>query len=101
MLALILKGYRIAAWRYRTPRGEIDIVARKKNLIVFVEVKARATILHGMEAVSFTSQKRIENAGADYIQSRSNRTTLSHRFDLMIVARGRQNWWPLHVINAW
>jgi hypothetical protein len=40
-LALMLKGYRIVNMRYRTPVGEIDIVARKRDLIAFVEVKAR------------------------------------------------------------
>ena len=37
------KGYRILAKRFRTPYGEIDLVARKRNLIAFIEVKARAT----------------------------------------------------------
>ena len=40
---LMAKGYRILAKRFRTPYGEIDLVARKRNLIAFVEVKARAT----------------------------------------------------------
>lgn len=34
---LMAKGYRILAKRYRTPHGEIDIVARRRNLIAFVE----------------------------------------------------------------
>ena len=38
---LIAKGYRILARRFRTPHGEIDIVARRRHLLVFVEVKAR------------------------------------------------------------
>jgi putative endonuclease len=37
---LMLKGYRILARRFRTPYGEIDIVARRRNLLAFVEVKA-------------------------------------------------------------
>ena len=36
---LIVKGYRILARRYRSPAGEIDIVARRRNALVFVEVK--------------------------------------------------------------
>src|ERR1700729_2353030 len=39
---LMAKGYRILAKRFRTPHGEIDIVARKRNLVAFIEVKARA-----------------------------------------------------------
>ena len=39
---LIAEGYRILARRFRTPHGEIDIVARRRHLLAFVEVKARA-----------------------------------------------------------
>ena len=39
---LIAKRYRILARRFRTPFGEIDLVARRGNLVVFVEVKARS-----------------------------------------------------------
>jgi putative endonuclease len=35
---LIAKGYRIAARRWRCPAGEIDIVARRGSLLIFVEV---------------------------------------------------------------
>ena len=38
---LIAKGYRILARRFKTPFGEIDIVARRRRALVFVEVKAR------------------------------------------------------------
>ena len=41
---LTVKGYRILAKRFRTPYGEIDLVARRRNVVVFVEVKARATL---------------------------------------------------------
>ena len=41
---LIAKGFRILARRWRSPAGEIDIVARRRNLLVFVEVKARPTL---------------------------------------------------------
>src|SRR6186997_1541523 len=41
---LIAKGFRIAARRWRTPLGEVDIVARRGRLLVFVEVKARASL---------------------------------------------------------
>lgn len=41
---LIAKGFRILARRWRSPLGEIDIVARRRQLLVFAEVKARSTI---------------------------------------------------------
>ena len=41
--SLMLRGYRILAMRYRAKAGEIDIIARKGDLVSFIEVKARAT----------------------------------------------------------
>ena len=61
-LFLMLKGYRIAALRYRTKLGEIDIVARKGDLAVFVEVKARRDEAGAVDAVSFAAQRRIRAA---------------------------------------
>src|SRR3569833_2212844 len=41
---LVAKGYRIVARRFRTPVGEVDIVARRRGVLVFVEVKARSNL---------------------------------------------------------
>jgi putative endonuclease len=49
---LIAKGYRILARRFRTPYGEIDIVAKRRNLIAFIEVKARANLDDAAYAVT-------------------------------------------------
>jgi putative endonuclease len=49
---LIAKGYRIAARRWKTPFGEIDIVARRRRVLVFVEVKARERADDAAEAVT-------------------------------------------------
>lgn len=43
-MLLIAKGFRILARRWKSPVGEIDIVARRRHLLVFVEVKARERI---------------------------------------------------------
>src|SRR5436305_6206345 len=59
---LIAKGYRILAMRFRSPYGEIDIVARRRNLLAFVEVKARATLDDAAWAVTPRQQQRIINA---------------------------------------
>src|ERR1700749_5005265 len=56
---LIAKGYRILARRFRTPHGEIDIIARRRNLITFVEVKARASLDEAAFAVTQQQQMRI------------------------------------------
>ena len=51
-LALMLKGYRILARRHRTKLGEIDLIARRGDLVLFVEVKARRTLMEAMEAIA-------------------------------------------------
>jgi Holliday junction resolvase-like predicted endonuclease len=51
-LLLIAKAYRILARRWKTPFGEIDIVARRRGVVVFVEVKARTSIDEAAEAVT-------------------------------------------------
>ena len=56
---LMAKGYRILAKRFRTPHGEIDIVARKRNLVAFIEVKARASLDEAAYAVTPRQQARI------------------------------------------
>lgn len=61
-LALMLKGYRIIARRYRTKLGEIDLIARRGDLVLIVEVKARPTLIAAMEAVAYQSERRIEAA---------------------------------------
>ena len=59
---LMAKGYRILAKRFRTPYGEIDLVARKRNLIAFIEVKARASLDDAAYAVTPRQQARIIDA---------------------------------------
>ncbi|MEL7453164.1 MAG: YraN family protein, partial [Pseudomonadota bacterium] len=58
-LALQLKGYAILARRVRTPSGEIDLIARRGNLVAFVEVKARPDLMAALEAVTPRAQARI------------------------------------------
>ncbi|MGN6115900.1 MAG: YraN family protein, partial [Nitrobacter sp.] len=59
---LIAKGYRILARRFRTPHGEIDIVARRRQLLAFIEVKARASLDEAAYAVTPRQQQRIIDA---------------------------------------
>ena len=93
-LALVLKGYRIAALRYRTPVGEIDIVARKRDLIAFVEVKARRDLAAGVDAVNYPAQRRIAAAGELFISRQRDSARLSWRHDVIVVSPWR---WPRHL----
>ncbi|QIP06789.1 YraN family protein [Bradyrhizobium symbiodeficiens] len=94
---LMAKGYRILAKRYRTPHGEIDIVARRRNLIAFVEVKARATLDDAAFAVTPRQQQRIINAAQGWLVAHPEHAEFELRFDAMLIAPKRL---PRHVLAA-
>jgi putative endonuclease len=93
----MLKGYRIIARRYRTKLGEIDLIARRGNLVLIVEVKARPTLLAAMEAIAHQSERRIEAAADLWLSRQPDYGKLSVRFDMVAVLPRR---WPVHVENA-
>lgn len=96
-MALLCKGYRIVARRYRTRLGEIDLIARRGRLVLIVEVKARPTLVEAMEAVARPSERRIEAAADLWLARQPDRSRLSLRFDMVAVLPRR---WPVHVENA-
>ena len=96
-LALMLKGYRILARRHRTKLGEIDLIARRGDLVLFVEVKARRTLIEAMEAIGRESERRIEGAADIWLSRQPDCGRLSMRFDMVAVLPWR---WPVHVENA-
>ena len=94
---LIAKGYRILARRFRTPHGEIDIVARRRNLIAFVEVKARASLDEAAYAVTARQQQRIVNAAEGWLMTHPEHADFDLRFDAMLIAPRRL---PRHLLAA-
>lgn len=96
-VALMLKGYRIVARRYRTPLGEIDLIARRGDLVLIVEVKARPSVIEAMDAVAYSSERRIEGAADLWLARQPDHARLSLRFDLVAVLPWR---WPVHVENV-
>jgi len=96
-MLLIAKGYRIAARRWKTPFGEIDIVARRRRALVFVEVKARDRADEAAEAVTERSKRRIVAAAELWLAHHPDDIERNIRFDVMLVAPGRM---PQHIANA-
>jgi len=94
---LIAKGYRIAARRWKTPLGEIDIVARRRRELLFVEVKARAVIDDAAEAVTERGRQRIIAAAELWLARHHDDSEREIRFDVILVAPGRM---PRHIVNA-
>lgn len=95
--ALMVKGFRIVARRYRTKLGEIDLIARRGDLVLIVEVKARKTLIQAMEALAHESERRIEGAADLWLSRQPDSGRLSIRFDMVAVMPWR---WPVHVENV-
>ena len=95
--ALLVKGFRIVARRYRTRLGEIDLIARRGNLVLIVEVKVRPTLAEAMEAIARESEWRIEGAADLWLARQPDFSRLSMRFDMVAVLPRR---WPVHVQNV-
>ena len=77
------KHYKIEAAGYRCRFGEIDIIARNKQFLVFVEVKLRksGSFAEAMEYVDSRKQNRLRTTAAVYLSQ--NPTTLQPRFDVI------------------
>jgi putative endonuclease len=85
-LYLIARGYRIKAIRHRTKLGEIDIIARRGDLVICVEVKARRDTESGVFAVTGTAQKRIRAASDLWLSRQPDAHRLSLRYDIVTVS---------------
>lgn len=96
-LYLLLKGYRIVALRHRTRLGEIDIIARKRDLVIFVEVKARRDERAAVDAVGYAAQRRIRAASDLWLARQAQYARLSQRYDIIAVRPGRL---PRHFQDA-
>lgn len=80
------KGYAILEKNYRTRLGEVDVIARKAESIVFVEVKTRRSDRFGTpgEAVDFRKRRKLVRVAQIYLQSRGLENRPS-RFDVLSV----------------
>lgn len=96
-LWLQFKFYRIRDRRYKTPLGEIDLVAQKGRTIAFVEVKQRADTADDMLTYAAINRDRIARAAQLWLQRHPEEAGRELRFDVIFLAPGR---WPRHLINA-
>ena len=80
---------RILARRFRTPVGEIDIVARRRGVLIFVEVKARENFADAAEAIGRRQQSRIIAAAELWLATHPQDTQCDMRFDVVLVVPGR------------
>lgn len=93
---LRLTGWRVLARRIKTPRGEIDLIARRGRVVAFVEVKWRATNAELDFAIDPYRLRRVV-AAAEAIAHRYVRSGDDQRVDVLLLAPGR---WPRRIENA-
>jgi len=91
---LRLKCYSIVARRFKTRLGEIDIIAKRGNLVAIVEVKARPSLAQACQAVDKNSERRIEAAADLWLARQNYGKNLNLRFDVIIIRPWR---WPHHI----
>jgi putative endonuclease len=96
-LWLRLHGWRIVGRRVKTPRGEIDLIARRGRTVAFVEVKWRATAAELDTAIDAYRLRRVASA-VEAVAHRFLRGGDNPRIDVLLLAPAR---WPRHIVNAW
>lgn len=83
------KAYNVLACNYTTRLGEIDIIAKQGNTIVFIEVKTRTTNTFGTpsEAVDYRKQEKIQKISQQYILYKNlHKSCFNYRFDVIAVS---------------
>jgi putative endonuclease len=96
--SLRLRGYRIVARRFRTPQGEIDLVACRGRHLAFVEVKARTGLDQALEALGPRQRARTARAAELFLARHPAYLDHTLRFDLVAVRPWRL---PRHLVDAW
>ncbi len=96
-LLLRAKGYRILARRYRSPVGEIDLIARRGRRLAFVEVKRRRHADEGLEAITPRLQSRLTRAAEHWLTRHPAFRDLDLAVDVIVVTPWRL---PLHMADA-
>lgn len=96
-LWLAAKGFHILDRRFRAGGGEIDLAAKRGQLLVLVEVKARSSLDEALLAVTGRSRRRIEAAGRAFIARRPHLVECALRYDIIAVA----GWRVRHFADAW
>lgn len=93
---LIIKGYKILHKRYKTHFGEIDIIAKKSQNLIFVEVKARKKKVNLEEIVNQHQINRIKSAAQFFIAKNQQFSNYNLRFDFIEI---NGSFFPKHHLN--
>ncbi len=97
IIYLTFKFYDVIAKRFKSPFGEIDIIAKKNNQLIFIEIKARRDT-SSMDFISKRQQSRITQAAQYFLLKSRKYQGYNIRFDAIIMNR---YFWPKHFKNYW
>lgn len=95
---LMARGYRILGFRLKAPQAEIDILAKRGEVLAVVEVKSRTSLEVALETVTLDQRDRLRRAGAAIAAGRPALRRCTVRLDLLALAPGRL---PRHIPDAW
>ncbi len=96
-MLLRFKGFSILETRFRTGAGEVDIIARRGGLLIFVEVKTRHNIDAAIESVTPRARHRIAAAAKVFLSRKRHLADTMIRYDIVAVA----GWRIRHLADAW
>ena len=96
-LLLRLRGHRIVAQRYKTPVGEIDLVALKGRRLTFIEVKRRKTADDAAWTLFAKQRRRIVRAAQYWLAGHPDFAGHDIAFDVVLAAPWA---WPRYIENA-
>jgi putative endonuclease len=96
-LLLRLNGHRIVAQRYKTPVGEIDLVALKGKRLAFIEVKRRKSVEDAAWTLPARQRRRIVRAAQYWLAGHPDFAGHDIAFDVVLAAPFA---WPRYIANA-
>ena len=97
LIWLTLKGYRLVVWRYKNKLGEIDLIMRRGDMLIFVEVKARKAREDAAHAIHTKNQSRVVAAAQHFLNAHPAYTKYQVRFDAVLIAWYKR---PHHLADA-
>ncbi len=102
MLFLMGKGYRPICLNYTVGRGtgagEVDLIMKRGNTLIFVEVKYRSTLAKALEAITPENQMRVARTSAVFLARNPRYQYCQIRYDAVVMSPRR---WPKHIPGAW
>lgn len=91
------RGFKVLARRYKTPAGEVDLIAASPSAVAFVEVKRRSGRVRAGEAITLHQQERVAGAAECWLQANPEYADRDMTFDAILVCPRRA---PFHIRDA-